>query len=122
MFASPLFIGFDMSNIYSGIFGGNSLCFDFKYEETAAYFKDWLKKTDTGEQPISVPQTDFDFFQRKWNITENPYSEYSLSVYRAGNRLLEHDCCIFHGATFEWYEKAYIFTAPSGTGKWRWDR
>lgn len=31
--------------------------------------------------------------------------------------LLSHDCCIFHGVSFLFRDNAWIFTAPSGTGK-----
>lgn len=34
-----------------------------------------------------------------------------------GSALLKYDRCIFHGTAFIWHEKAWIFTAPSGTGK-----
>lgn len=43
--------------------------------------------------------------------------EYNELPGRVSEYLLEHDCCLFHGAAFLWREKAYIFTAPSGTGK-----
>ena len=31
--------------------------------------------------------------------------------------LLRRDCCVFHGVAFLWRGRAYLFTAPSGTGK-----
>lgn len=31
--------------------------------------------------------------------------------------ILDRGCCLFHGAAFLWRGRAYIFTAPSGTGK-----
>lgn len=59
----------------------------------------------------------FAYVKNKWNIDDSPYTEFSLSVYRAGDELLKHNRCIFHGAAFLWNKKAFIFTAPSGTGK-----
>lgn len=34
-----------------------------------------------------------------------------------GSTLLKYNRCIFHGTAFIWHGKAWIFTAPSGTGK-----
>ncbi len=44
-------------------------------------------------------------------------AELSRLIERTGSVLLEYDRCIFHGTAFIWHQKAWIFTAPSGTGK-----
>ncbi len=43
--------------------------------------------------------------------------EYDMLVKRVSDHLLKHNAFIFHGVAFLWRGKAYIFTAPSGTGK-----
>lgn len=43
--------------------------------------------------------------------------EFSELPYRVSDVLIPHDRCIFHGVAFSWRGKAYLFTAPSGTGK-----
>lgn len=106
-----------MKNIYGGVFGGIYLSFCFRYKETAGYFKEWIKPVGITDSLVSVPDKDFQFFNDKWGIPDHPYSEYSLSVYRTGDELLKHGRCIFHSAAFLWDGKAYLFTAPSGTGK-----
>ena len=107
-----------MSEIYKGIIGDITVIFRLKYgEKAAAYFGEWLLKTEEGENPVFVKDEDFVFFKEKWNVEDNAYSEYSLLVYRACDELLKYDRCLFHGAAFLWHKKAYIFTAPSGTGK-----
>lgn len=46
-----------------------------------------------------------------------PYIEYMELCPRVSDALLSFDRVIFHGVAFLWREKAWIFTAPSGTGK-----
>lgn len=43
--------------------------------------------------------------------------EYNLLLSKASAALLPFRRCVFHGVAFIWRNKAYIFTAPSGTGK-----
>lgn len=45
------------------------------------------------------------------------YIEYMELCPRVSDALLSFDRVIFHGVAFKWREKAWIFTAPSGTGK-----
>jgi hypothetical protein len=102
---------------YRGLFGNTILYFGFKYKKTADYFDGWLTESSQYDSCIEIPQRDFDYYQNTWSIPESPYTEYSLSVYRACEELLKHDSCILHGAAFLWHGGAYIFSAPSGTGK-----
>ncbi|MBR2779722.1 MAG: hypothetical protein IKD85_06085 [Firmicutes bacterium] len=46
-----------------------------------------------------------------------PALEFEMLLNRLSDALLKYDAFIFHGAAFQWRGKAYIFTAPSGTGK-----
>lgn len=47
----------------------------------------------------------------------DPDIEYTELAAAVGTALLPQNRCVFHGAAFLWQEKAWIFTAPSGTGK-----
>ena len=89
----------------------------FRYAETAEFFGEWLLDADGADAPVSMDDLDFQYFHNAWNIPEEPYSEYALLAYKVCNHLLKSGACIFHGAAFKWHEKAFIFTAPSGTGK-----
>lgn len=106
-----------MMNCYNGLIGGIPVSIRFRYPETVGYFGRWLTPDEECTDPVCVPQEDFDYFRNKWNIPDIPYTEYSLSVYRVCDELLKHNRCIFHGAAFLWNEKAFAFTAESGTGK-----
>lgn len=107
-----------MNYAYKGNFGGKELHFRFRYEETYRYFKGWLSADEEYSGiPVEVTQQDYDEQKEKWGLKEDPYGENLLSVYRACDELLKYNRCIFHGAAFLWKGKAFIFTAPSGTGK-----
>lgn len=43
--------------------------------------------------------------------------EFNVLTAKTSDALLPFDRCLFHGVAFLWREKAWIFTAPSGTGK-----
>lgn len=43
--------------------------------------------------------------------------EFNVLTAKTSDALLPFDRCLFHGLAFLWREKAWIFTAPSGTGK-----
>ena len=45
------------------------------------------------------------------------YAECSELASRVSAALLPHGSCIFHGVAFLWRGKAWIYTAPPGTGK-----
>ena len=45
------------------------------------------------------------------------YTEYMALCVQASDALLPHRRCVFHGTAFIWRGRAWIFTAPSGTGK-----
>lgn len=54
-------------------------------------------------------------------LPQHSYSDVyleTLAVYRKiAAALLEHDILLYHGSVLAYDEKAYLFTAPSGTGK-----
>lgn len=74
----------------------------------------------TSNETITAPENDLSIEQRYALPTEaeSPqYAEFMRLLGEAGSVLLKYNRCIFHGTAFIWHEKAWIFTAPSGTGK-----
>ena len=45
------------------------------------------------------------------------YVEYRCLIELTAKALLRYDCCIFHSTSFVWQGRAFLLTAPSGTGK-----
>lgn len=104
--------------IFKCVLDGIPVYLSFRHELTSSYFKDWVSVCEgRNHMEYTVPQSDIDISHARWNTPDNAYTEYSLAVYRVCDFLLSYERCIFHGAAFLWKGKAYLFTAPSGTGK-----
>ncbi len=64
------------------------------------------------------PVCDERLFQEEKKLNNNSaFAEYSLLLEQTANPLLRFDRFFFHGASFIWNGKAYIFTGKSGVGK-----
>ena len=103
---------------YSGILADTKLYFGFHYSDTAAYYGDTLTASPyIQEDRIIVPVEDIKEWMHRWNVRQAAYSEYVCSCSYACDRLLKSRRMVFHGAAMLWNDQAYIFSAPSGTGK-----
>ena len=102
---------------YKGIFADISLTLAFNFPETVRFYKGWLGPAEPTKPCVSVPSAEIGHFQKQWKKANTAYKEYILSCSYACDALMRHDRMVFHGAAFLWGEKAYIFSAPSGTGK-----
>lgn len=88
-----------------------------QYSETENFCKEYL----TCEEPMLTLTVTEEVLKKELAIAgeeiAGSYGE-RLAVYRLlGERLPFYDGCIFHGATIEYGGNAYLFAAPSGTGK-----
>ncbi len=91
---------------------------DFIYAYCAHICKDYLYKGDESACfLIKTTQEDIDKEKALTPEFEQPYLE-SLAFYRKLlKNLIDYDAFIFHCSAIEVDGKAYLFTAPSGTGK-----
>ena len=100
---------------------GLSICYNFVHPETHNLFGSYLKagQNDKVNHQISVNPGYMEEY--RWLVDEKEKSkaflEFQSLMIATGNFLLEHDRALFHGASILWKEKAWIITAPSGTGK-----
>lgn len=102
---------------YSGTFAGHLLSFCFQYQETATFYGNALLPDSCSDNCVHIPQTVLANWQKQWKVEDPAYAEYVLSCNYACDALMHRDCIVFHGASFLWHDKAWLFTAPSGTGK-----
>jgi len=102
---------------YIGLFAGVSLVFGFRYPGTAEYYQGWLKKTCSDQNCVTVPAEYIEYWSQQWRVTDYAYAEFVYSSNYACDALMQHSRIVLHGASFLWNGFAYIFTAPSGTGK-----
>ena len=49
--------------------------------------------------------------------TADDYLEYRCMIGLTAQKLLEYGCCVFHAVSFVWKDRAWLLTAPPGTGK-----
>lgn len=74
---------------------------------------------DPGEgQPVRVTDAEKDvFFAAYPEDSWGPEAESKLLIMLVSDALLPDDRLLFHSAAFSWEGKAWLLTAPSGTGK-----
>ncbi len=98
----------------SGIFFNISA----QYSETKNYFKPFVSDIGAVLDSLIVSEKLFAKLREERDLLEIQASdEYYLLHLVVSNALLAYNRCVFHGTAFLWHEKAWIFTAPSGTGK-----
>ncbi len=106
-----------MEHNYRALIAGNTLHFRFRFEGNTAPPADYFTPEIYDGEAITVEDRDFKLWENLFSTEWDSRTEYGLSVFRAGDALLKYNCCGFHSAAFVWRGKAYLFTAPSGTGK-----
>lgn len=102
---------------YKGKLAGKEVSFSFHYPETGTLYERTLFHASSLQEAIAVPSKEIDLFQKQWNVPDAFYVEYILSCSYACDFLMQHNCFVLHGASYLWHNRAYIFSAPSGTGK-----
>ena len=104
--------------IYQATFAGRPIRYAFHYPRTALYFRSWLKPVE-GESWDAMATLEEIEAAHRLLMTGNPedYAEYKALLGPTSHVLLRTGCCLFHAAAFLWRDRAWLLTAPSGTGK-----
>ena len=90
----------------------------FRYPGTRRFFKDYLAEVNETEYDLRISKEFME--ENRWLVsprTGKEALEYHTLMLAAGNRLLHVRRALFHGASFIWRDKAWIFTGFSGIGK-----
>lgn len=90
---------------------------EHKYDYMSYFCKDYISRFDVPD--IIAKADDTAILKEKEMVPSAPIESCeSLCIYRAiGERLPHFDRFVFHGAAIDYGGNAYLFTAPSGTGK-----
>lgn len=90
---------------------------EHKYDYMSHFCKDYISRPHTPD--IIAKADDAAILKEKEMVPSAPIESCeSLCIYRAiGEQLPHFDRFVFHGAAIEYGGNAYLFTAPSGTGK-----
>ena len=89
------------------------------YPESKIFLKDYLILDDSPDFSITVSEQDV---RAEQELSEDKnfslaYLETLALLRKLAEVLPSHKRILMHGASIEYNEKAYLFTAPSGTGK-----
>lgn len=92
---------------------------DSLYPDLKDFCKDYLVDDGTADFSISITEEDILYEQ---NLCEDmeyslPYLETLATLRKIASALPSHKRFLMHGASITYDDKAYLFTAPSGTGK-----
>ena len=93
--------------------GGVDFAVRFRSPVTPLYFRDFLSQTNLPNCPETVSVN-----RKELSGSDNePFTEFNLLLREFSTALLPHDRCLFHGVALAIGERAWLLTAPSGTGK-----
>lgn len=88
------------------------------FPETARYFSSYDTGRNCAGWDICVQEGDTEVFAYLCpDGTLNPAAEAYILMARVSSVLLPRGIVMFHGVSFVWRGKAWLITAPSGTGK-----
>jgi len=107
-----------MATVYQAEYAGHPVRYAFRYPKTREYFRAWLKPV-SGEDydAMATPEEILLAHDLMQVGNAEDYAEYKALIGPASHVLLRSGCCIFHAVAFLWKGKAWLLTAPSGTGK-----
>ncbi len=96
---------------------------EYEYPFTEKMFKDYIipeGEVEKSDEIIQISCTDRE--QKEWlervdEEVSDSYAEYGTIMSTIASQLPDRGMLLMHGATIEYKGKAYVFTAPSGTGK-----
>ena len=87
-------------------------------DDTRKYFTEFITVDNCPTWDIKVNENDIKSYPLICPDEKlDPFSEAYLLMPKASNYLLNYNRVLIHGVSFIWNEKAWLITAPSGTGK-----
>ena len=101
---------------YQLTLAGVPLTCAFSYPETADCFKGWCSEAESYATCISVTEEGWNYWEKRLG-ERGPRAEFSLMSLYVSDALLRQGRCLFHAAAFSIAGKAWLITAPPGTGK-----
>lgn len=102
-------------------FAGIPIRIGFNFNTYCEVFRHFASdKPPLAEVSMSMSEIEsaFDFYAEDSDVvpTEAYVEELELGT-KVSDKLIEYDCIVFHAAAFVWSGRAWLLSAPSGTGK-----
>ena len=92
----------------------------FEINNKDSYWEKFVSAYLTEEEPHHYIELSEEFLQEAFNASQSfsvGYTEYLETYREICNYMIQRDALLMHGAVIEYEGMAYMFTAPSGTGK-----
>ena len=107
-----------MQEIYELNYAGHIVRVRFHYPETRYMFRS-LPVLSRAENPDVSLTSDYLEWIRPYfpEGSSNAFIEYRCLMGQISRFLLREGCCVFHAVAFRWQDRAWLLTAPPGTGK-----
>ena len=107
-----------MATVYLAEYTGHPVRYAFRYPKTREYFRSWIKPVAGEEYDVmATPEQILQAHELMQVGNAEDYAEYKALIEPTGHVLLGFRCCIFHAVAFLYKGRAWLLTAPSGTGK-----
>ena len=101
-----------------GNLAGMEVCYEFSFSDTIRNFGRWLKNADGPvEGLIKIPEEDIQYFSSKFSLPFDSYAEYSFSVFKTCDFLMDHGRIVLHSVAFVLDGKAYLISGRSTVDK-----
>ena len=106
-----------MENVFEASIAGHPVRYAFHYPKTRLFFRSWLKPCIDAADVIARPEEIARAHAMMPEENAEDYAEFKALIGCTARYLLRFDCTIFHAVAFLWQGRAWLLTAPSGTGK-----
>lgn len=104
--------------VYKAVFAGRTIRYCFHYPNTVRNFRSWAHPVEADYYDVMANNEEL-LIGRGEMMTEvsDEHAEFKALPNPTSRFLLRTDCCVFHAVAFLWRGRAWLLTAPSGTGK-----
>ena len=107
-----------MKTVFVVKLAGHNLRYSFLNSGTLLYFKNYISISESRKYDIRMSEERFEECRKLVPADRtDAYTEHKGLGPLTSKKLLEYNCCLYHGVAVRFMEKAWILTAPSGTGK-----
>ena len=106
------------STVFQLTFADLTFNVSFLNRETVFYFRPRMTHTHAIAGNLSASREDMESFRSYFPPdTPEPYLEYRCLMFMFARELLRLGYFMFHAFAFRWQDRAWLLTAPPGTGK-----
>jgi hypothetical protein len=104
--------------IFQTEYAGHTVRYRFLVPATRLRFGPWLRRAEGGDADVSVTPERLELVRDLLGSgCTDEYAEFRTQTELSSHPLLKYGCCFFHAVSLCRQGRAFLLTAPSGTGK-----